>query len=196
MTVANASRWLRGRRDFCEDAFSFLIADFGYRRCRRRFLHGGFQIGYRGPGADVSAEWFPRDTMTVWLLPPSRRPLADGWGGDAWPGGFELETAAIVAGEPPGTTGSRMYNPTDEVIAELAARLRSLRAGLLSGDYSTAPAVRDWLRERAERSGSASPSDQPARGHRYRVATDPAAARRAPPRRHGGSGRGSPWPPP
>lgn len=29
--------WLRGRRDTCEERFSFLIAEFGYRRFLRRF---------------------------------------------------------------------------------------------------------------------------------------------------------------
>lgn len=52
--MAKASEWLRGRRDFCEAAFSFLIEDFGYRRRMRRFQDdGGFQIGYLGPGAGV-----------------------------------------------------------------------------------------------------------------------------------------------
>jgi hypothetical protein len=151
MTVAKATQWLRGRRDSCEAAFSFLTEDFGYRRYRRRFQNGGFQIGYRGPGAEVSVEWYPRDMMTVWLLAPSGRPLPDGWGGDARPGGFELETAAIAAGEPLDTSGWRMYDPTDQVIAELAAKLRSLGGGLLTGDFSLAQVVWQQLRSRAGR---------------------------------------------
>lgn len=36
--------WLRGRRDACEERFSFLIAELGYRRSLRRFHWGGFQL--------------------------------------------------------------------------------------------------------------------------------------------------------
>jgi hypothetical protein len=61
--------WLRGRRDACEERFSFLIAEFGYRRSLRRFHWGGFQLGYLGSGAGVLVEWYPRDGLMVWLLP-------------------------------------------------------------------------------------------------------------------------------
>lgn len=80
-----------------------------------------------------------------------RAGLHGSWGGDAWTGGFEPETAVIVAGDPLHTAGWRMYTPADEVIAELAAKLRSLGAGLLMGDFCTVPAIRQWLRGRAER---------------------------------------------
>jgi hypothetical protein len=61
--------WLRGRRDACEERFSFLIAEFGHRRSLRRFHWGGFQLGYLGSGAGVLVEWYPRDGLMVWLLP-------------------------------------------------------------------------------------------------------------------------------
>jgi len=53
--------WLRDRREFCEEQFSFLAGEFGYRRSLRRFRWGGFQLGYLGPGAGVLVERYPRD---------------------------------------------------------------------------------------------------------------------------------------
>jgi hypothetical protein len=70
--MARATEWVRGRRDFCEAAFSFLIGDFGYRRRLRRFQYGGFRLGYLGPGAGVLAEWMPRDPVTARLLTHGR----------------------------------------------------------------------------------------------------------------------------
>jgi hypothetical protein len=70
MMTAKESDWLRGRRDYCEAAFSFLITEFGYRRSVRRFRWHGFEIGYLGPGAGVRVEWYPRDEVMVWLLLP------------------------------------------------------------------------------------------------------------------------------
>jgi hypothetical protein len=48
--------WLRDRREFCEEQFSFLTGEFGYHRASRRFRWGGFQLGYLGPGAGVLVE--------------------------------------------------------------------------------------------------------------------------------------------
>ena len=73
--------WLRGRRDTCEERFSFLIAEFGYRRSLRRFRWGGFQLGYLGRGAGVLVEWFPRDGVMVWLLPLDPGDVPANWGG-------------------------------------------------------------------------------------------------------------------
>lgn len=47
--MTRAPDWLRERRNACEARFSFLTEEFGYRQCVRRFQHGGFQVGYRGP---------------------------------------------------------------------------------------------------------------------------------------------------
>jgi len=147
--MARASEWLRGRRDFCEAAFSFLIADFGYRRCLRRFTDGGFQIGYLGPGAGVLAEWLPRDTVTAWLLPLSPGEVPANWGSPGGPRGYDLGLLVLLAGEGTQVSDRSMYTPTDDVITAVAHQLRSKGQGMLRGDYSVVPAVQDLIRSRA-----------------------------------------------
>jgi hypothetical protein len=44
-----------------------------------------------------------------------------------------------------------MYDPADEVITERVRQLRSHGEGMLRGDYSLVPALRDLIRSRAER---------------------------------------------
>src|SRR5215472_19113890 len=81
------SEWLRGRRDACEERFSFLIAEFGYRRSLRRFRWGGFELGYLGPGAGVLVQWYPKDEVMVELLPLSPGEVPASWdllGGPRW----------------------------------------------------------------------------------------------------------------
>jgi hypothetical protein len=154
MTMARASEWLRGRRDSCEAAFSFLIGDFGYRRSLRRFRYGGFQVGYLGPGAGVLVEWMPRDQVTVRLLPLSPGEVPANWGGPGGPGGpggYDLGFLRLLAGEEPQVSGWESYNPTDDVITGLACQLRSHGQGMLRGDYSLVPAVQDLITSRAGR---------------------------------------------
>jgi hypothetical protein len=150
--MAKASEWLRGRRDSCEAAFSFLIADFGYRRSLRRFLDGGgFQIGYLGPGAGVLVEWMPRDPVTVWLLPLSPGEVPANWGKPGGHRGYDLGFLGLLAGEEPQVSDWDMYSPTDDVITALSRQLRSNGQGMLRGDYSLVPAIHALMRHRAER---------------------------------------------
>jgi hypothetical protein len=129
--MAKASEWLRGRRDYCEAAFSFLIEDFGYRRSLRRFRYAGFQIGYLGPGAGVLVEWVPRDTVMVWLLPLRPGEVPANWGGLGGPRGYDMGFLVPPAGEEPRTGGWEMYSPTDEVITAMADKLRTYGQGML-----------------------------------------------------------------
>jgi hypothetical protein len=145
------SDWLRGRREFCEEQFSFLIGEFGYHRSLRRFQWGGFRLGYLGPGAGVLVEWYPRDGVMVWLLPVSPGEISGGWGGDGGPRGFELGLVAAAAGGRLGDGDRDVQGPADEVIAGLAAQLRSSAAGMLRGDYSRVPAIRELITARAGR---------------------------------------------
>jgi hypothetical protein len=139
--MAKASEGLRERRDFCEAAFSFLIRDFGYRRSLRRFRYGGFQVGYLGPGAGVLVEWMPRDPVTARLLPVSPGEVPANWGGPGGPGGYDLGFLVLLAGE----KAQDMYSLTDDVITELARQLRASGQGMLRGDYSLVPAVRELM---------------------------------------------------
>ena len=92
------SAWLRGRRDLCEERFSFLVSQFGYRRSSRRFRWGGFQLGYLGPGSGVLIEWYPRDGMMVRLVPLNPGEVPPNWGTPGGPRGFELGLVAAAAG--------------------------------------------------------------------------------------------------
>jgi hypothetical protein len=141
--------WLRGRRDACEERFSFLISEFGYRRSLRRFRWGGFEVGYLGPGAGVLVDWYPRDGVMVWLLPPNAGEVPAGWGGPDGPKRFGLGLVAMAAGDCPHDSDQDMQSPTDEVIAALAGQLRSSGQSLLRGDYAQVPAIMDLIRARA-----------------------------------------------
>ncbi len=142
------SQWLRGRRDSCEDRFSFLVGEFGYRRSLRRFRWGGFQVGYLGPGAGVLVEWYPRDGVMVWLLPLHPGEVPAGWGDDG-PRGFDLGFVAAAAGGRLEVSGRDMLSPGDEVMTALADQLRGSGQDMLRGDYSQVPAIRDLIRARA-----------------------------------------------
>jgi hypothetical protein len=162
--MARASEWLRGRRDACEAAFSFLIGDFGYRRSLRRFQYGGFQLGYLGPGAGVLAEWMPRDTVTVRLLPLSPGEVPAGWGVPGGSGGYDLGFLVLLAGEALQGGGWDVYSPTDDAITGLARHLRFHGQGMLRGDYSLVPAVQELITSRAAQIKARSAAPGPHRG--------------------------------
>jgi hypothetical protein len=140
--------WLRGRRDLCEERFSFLIAEFGYRRSLRRFRWGGFQLGYLGPGAGVLVEWHQRDGVMVWLLPldPGEVPADGGRSGRR---GFDLGFVAAAAGSRLEISGWDVQSPADDVISALAGQLRSSGQDMLRGDYWQVPAIKELIRARA-----------------------------------------------
>jgi hypothetical protein len=141
--------WLRGRREFCEERFSFLVEEFGYHRSVRRFEQGGFQLGYLGPGAGVLVEWYPRDGLMVWLLPMNPGEVPAGWGCPGGPRGFDLGLVAAAAGGGPENGDWDTQGPADEAIAVLAGRLRSRGQSMLRGDYSQVPAIRDLIKAQA-----------------------------------------------
>jgi hypothetical protein len=145
------SAWLRERREFCEERFSFLIEDFGYRRSLGRFRWGGFQLGYLGPGAAVLVEWYPRDGAMVWLLPMSPSEAPATWGDPGGSRGFDLGFVAAAAGSQLAASDRDTYSLTDEAMTALAGELRSSGHGMLRGDYSQVPAIRDLIRSWPER---------------------------------------------
>jgi hypothetical protein len=144
-------QWLRERREFCEERFSFLTGEFGYRRSLRRFRWGGFQLGYLGPGAGVQVEWYPRDGMMVWMLPMNPGEIPDNWGGPGAPKGFDLGLVAAAEGRCPDIPDRDSYGFTDEAVTSLAGRLRSHGQHMLRGDYSRVPAIIDLISTQAER---------------------------------------------
>jgi hypothetical protein len=142
--------WLRDRREFCEEQFSFLTGEFGYRRSLRRFRWSGFQLGYRGPGASVLVEWYPRDGVMAWLLPMNPGEIPANWGGPGAPRGFDLGLVAAAAGHRLDVNDRDTYGLTDEAVTALAGQLRSSGQDMLRGDYSQIPAIRDMIRTQAE----------------------------------------------
>src|SRR5215469_9953504 len=59
---------IRDARAATERAFKFLLDDFGYRRCLRRYQWQGFVLGYCGPVVGVQVSWYPRDAFLVWIV--------------------------------------------------------------------------------------------------------------------------------
>jgi hypothetical protein len=156
--------WLRARRDFCEDRFSFLIGEFGYRRSLRRFRWGGFQLGYLGPGACVLVEWYQRDGVMVWLLPQSRGEVTTSWGAPGGLRGFDLGFVAAAARGRLEVSTMPPASPTDEVIAQLAGQLRVDGQDMLRGDYSRMPTVDHLISAQAERLRKGRPHPSPGPG--------------------------------
>ena len=144
------SDWLRDRREFCEEQFSFLAGEFGYRRSRRRFRWGGFQLCYLGPGAGVLVEWYPRDGVMVWLLPMKPGEIPVNWGETGGPRGFDLGLVAAAAGRRLDVNERDTYALSNEAVSALAGQLRSSGQNMLRGDYSRVPAISDMARTRAE----------------------------------------------
>jgi hypothetical protein len=142
--------WLRGRRDACEERFSFLIAEFGYRRSLRRSHWGGFQLGYLGSGAGVLVEWYPRDGLMVWLLPLGTGEVPASWGGPGGPKGFDLGLVAAVEGSELEVRDEEVYSASDEALSALAGQLRSSGQRMLRGDYAQVPVIKELIRARAE----------------------------------------------
>jgi hypothetical protein len=155
------SDWLRDRREFCEERFSFLTQDYGYRRSLRRFRSGGFQLGYLGPGAGVLVEWYPRDGLMVWLLPmdPGETPV--NWGGPGTPRGFDLGLVAAAADRQLDVNDRDTYALTEDAVTALAGQLRSCAQDMLRADYSRVPAISDMVRTRASPAPQGSPDDEP-----------------------------------
>lgn len=145
------SDWLRDRRELCEEQFSFLAGEFGYRRSLRRFRRGGFQLGYLGPGARVLVEWYPRDGAMVWLLPMNPGQIPVNWGETGGPRCFDLVLLAASADYRLDVNDRDTYALTDEAVTALAEQLRSSAQDILRGDYSRVPAISDMVRIRAKR---------------------------------------------
>lgn len=144
---------LREARAICEQAFGFLITEFGYRKIRGRFQWSGFQLGYRGPGPGVLVEWYPRDPLTVWLVRledgsfPARDVVVDV---DAPLHYFDLGDVEIIK------TGHRVVDerqlyglPTEGTARILADSLRQYGSDLLRGDLGDIPQLERRIRARA-----------------------------------------------
>lgn len=153
MVVVVISDALREARAACERAFAFLVADFGYRRDRRRFQWAGFLLRYRGPVIGVQVAWYPRDELTVWLVK-----LVDG---DFPPYPmtihpetelhyFDLGDLEAISGQHRQVSQRQLYAlPTDQTARLLADNLRGCGADLLRGDLTQLPLLEQRIRDRA-----------------------------------------------
>lgn len=143
---------VRGARAACEQAFSFLVSDFGYRKVRSRFQWGGFELGYRAQVLGVLVEWYPRDPLTVWLvrLEDSGFPPRDAVVDAAEPlHYFDLGDLEIIK------TGHRVVDerqlyglPSERTAGILADSLRRHASELLRGDLDDLPRLERRIRDR------------------------------------------------
>jgi hypothetical protein len=145
---------VRQSRSTCERVFAFLVDDFGYRRMRRRFQWGGYELGYCGPTVGVLIEWYPRDSLTVWLVvlvdgtfPPREKEAIT-------PGGvlhyFDLGDVETVRGQFVELTQDQLYRvPDEEVIGIWANGLRRCAPDLLNGDLTLVPILEKRIKDRA-----------------------------------------------
>lgn len=151
--VARAKEKVRRSRVVAEAAFAFLVGEFGYRRCLRRFWYGGFQLGYCGPGVGVLIEQDPREGLLVWVVL-----LADGRFPPRWPDlprrYFGLWDVEAVTGAPSVATDD-LHDADEPAMRALAGSLRACGAALLRGDLGLIPALERRIADRTRRYQSA-----------------------------------------
>jgi hypothetical protein len=151
--VRGRRRYHTTARDVCEQAFSFLVDEFGYRRCGRRFLgSGGFEIDYRGSLLGVRVYWYQRDPLTVWLvrLREGRFPRRPWYLHDGPYDYFDLGDLTRVVTSSRHAHGD-FYVPSAENAAILADDLRECGADLLRDDLSVLPSLEERIRDRVRR---------------------------------------------
>lgn len=153
--MATATAHARESRAACESAFAFLADEFGYRRCVRRFRYGGFELGYCGPGIGVLVEWYPRDSLLVWLVvlvddqfPPRSNPANFGEPSRY----FDLADLEAVMAQPSAVDQRDLYGATASAAHALAGSLRACGTNLLRGDLTLIPALEQRIRDRVRRS--------------------------------------------
>lgn len=144
---------LRAARAATERCFSFLVADYQYRRIRSRFQWNGFELAYSGPSIGVLVDWYPRDPLTVWLVrlvdgsfPPRDQSLTD----DEPLHYFDLGDVEILRSGSRGRDERELYNmPTQEMACRMAASLREYGSDLLRGDLTLIPLLEQRIKDRA-----------------------------------------------
>lgn len=134
--------YLREARSACERQFSFLVTEFGYRKVRRRFMWGGFQLHYRGPSLGVVVEWFPREELFVGVTP-----LVNG--DFRYSRGIDLGDIEGLASAPKRLEAYKL--PDDETAGLMARNLREYGSSLLRGDLSLIPQLEQRIEERKRR---------------------------------------------
>ncbi len=125
--------------------------DFGYRRSVRRFRYGGFQLGYCGPDVGVLVEWYPRDSLLVWLVrltdgqfPPRSNP-ADLSVSLRY---FDLADVEAVVAQPSEVDQRDLYSANAPAGWALAGSLRACATSILRGDLALIPALQQRIRYR------------------------------------------------
>lgn len=143
---------LREARATCEQAFSFLVTEFGYRKVRGRFQWSGFELGYRGPGMGVLVEWYPRDPLAVWLvrLEGEKFPPRDAVVVGPHLHYFDLGDVEIIKAGHRVADERQLYgDPTRQTAQILADSLRRHGSDLLRGDLGDIPQLEARIRARA-----------------------------------------------
>jgi hypothetical protein len=145
------SEYVRDASRTCDQAFGFLVQEFGYVRMAPAFEKAGFALRYRGPVVGVIVDWHPREALTVWLVSlvdgdfPARVPIT----AESTMHYFELADLEAITGTAPPIDKSRLYNLPDQTNAELLAdNLRRAAADLLAGDLAPFGPLSDRVKQR------------------------------------------------
>lgn len=149
----------RGRDQFtglvaaCEDAFSYLVSEYGYRVSHSAATERSFAVDFKGDQVGVRVMYQVGDALSVdvCLLDNSDFP---GPVGEIRPDTrvikFDLLDIEAVAGKDVPSAGTEAFAiPTRELLGEYAVRLRSSASDLLSGAMDIIPALQERVLDRA-----------------------------------------------
>ena len=108
-----------------------------------------------GPGVGALVEWYPRDSLLVWLVL-----VVDGrFLPQSNPAGFglplryfDLLDVEAVTGQPSGVGQQDLYSASEPAARALADSLRVCGISVLRGDLALIPALEQWIRDRVRQS--------------------------------------------
>jgi hypothetical protein len=150
--ASRISEYMRETARVCEREFGFLVQEFGYRLDKPRFESGGFALRYSGSSLGVEVDWYPRDTLMVWLvrLVDGEFPQRPIWIlPDAVLNHFDLEDLEVISGYHRQVGEMQLYMPTAENVRLLADSLRACGADLLRGDLTRLAQLERRIMDRA-----------------------------------------------
>lgn len=154
------SSQFRGRELFsalassCEEAFSYLVSEYGYRIARASSTDRGFQVDFQGDGVGVRVSYQFQDLLAVYVCLLDG-PNFPGSPGEIRPGSrlaqFSLGDIEAVAGREVNRDEAEEFaTPTVETLERYSGRLRAAASEFLAGDMSMVPKLRNRILRRAE----------------------------------------------
>jgi hypothetical protein len=145
---------VRESNKICEQAFDFLIHDYGYYKLANEMARGGFCLRYQGHVLGVEVEWYPTYPLTVWLVrlignsfppyPVSITPNTE-------LNYFDLQDLETINGYQRQVDQDQLYSlPDEQNTSELARSLKANGADLLQGNLACLSRLEDCIRARAK----------------------------------------------